>query len=155
MKSKNTNKLHEKAMAKIAREEPLLQAIVNNPKRAVVLKDGNGKTLGLLVSIPHELVREFNSGPFFEVEAAQLGGRKTSAGIFAGKEARASVALDGDTRCCMACVQKMEHVCGKRPMTAAERELVDEVASWGGRLLTDKAWSAMMAVRAERKEAAK
>lgn len=45
----------------------------------------------------------------------------------AAKEARASVSLDGDTHCCMACVQKIDHCCEKRPMSPDEAALVAEV----------------------------
>lgn len=102
-------------------------------------------------------------------------------GIGVYKEARSSVALDGDTQCCMACVRESvdrvmddpapKHTCGQRPMTAAESELVEAALLFvtrhtGGRGceirldLSDCGSSEEIvrkaeAVRAERKEAAK
>jgi len=84
-------------------------------------------------------------------------------GIGVYKEAKASCSLDGSTQCCMACVQKVEHVCGKRPMTAAERELVEAALAWYSDRKDWKLEEVLMItlknkcleVSAERKEAAK
>lgn len=71
-------------------------------------------------------------------------------------EAIASVSLDGCTQSCPACVQKLEHVCGKRPMTVAERELVEAAMEYTASHFGDLNLKMLAdAVRAERKEAAK
>ena len=105
MKSKNTNKLHEKAMAKLARNRK-----------------------------PH--LCDVRTPPF--VASLEI-------------EAQASCSLDGCTQSCPACVQKVEHVCGKRVMTEAERELVEAALRHDMIAVMD----AEKKVRAERKEAAK
>lgn len=78
-------------------------------------------------------------------------------------EAEASCSLDGCTQSCPACVQKVEHVCGKRAMTAAERELVEAALAWYSDRKDWKLEEVLMItlknkcleVSAERKEAAK
>ena len=66
------------------------------------------------------------------------------------REASASCSLDGETRHCEACLAP-EHCCGKRPMTAAELELVDAaLAAHESMLSPVSLFRCVEAVRAER-----
>jgi hypothetical protein len=73
------------------------------------------------------------------------------------KEARASVALDGETQFCRACVDESgpyrkipeRHTCSLRPLTACEREVIE---AWFARTsyATPRYQRACTALRAER-----
>lgn len=62
--------------------------------------------------------------------AVMRGGRRKPLAGPALEESRASSSLDGETQACSACgwMPQLEvHTCSKRPMTAEERAVVDEI----------------------------